>query len=156
MKKISIAFLAAMSLASFGCPNKKTAGDGIAKMTEFKDSMCACKDRACTERVTEEMTRWGQEQAKAGADKDVKMSEEDMKKSAALSEEMGKCMTKILTEAAGAAGGAAEGSAGVAGGGAAAGSAEGSAEGSAGAAGGGAAAGSGSGSASGAAAGSAH
>jgi hypothetical protein len=124
MKKISIAFLAAMSLASFGCPNKKTAGDGIAKMTEFKDRMCACKDRACTERVTEEMTRWGQEQAKVGAAKDVTMSEEDRRKSVALSEEMGKCMTKILTEAAGAAGGgAAAGSAGAAGGGAAAGSA---------------------------------
>jgi hypothetical protein len=104
MKKISIAFLAAMSLASFGC-KKGGAGQAIAKMGEFKDKMCACKDKACTEKVTEEMTKWGQEQAKGG-DKDAKVSEEDTKKMAAVTEEMTKCMTKIMTDAAGAPGGA--------------------------------------------------
>src|SRR4051794_15982872 len=76
MKKISIAFLVAAALVSFGCKKGGGAGNAIAKMTEFKDKMCACKDKACTEKVTEEMTKWGQEQAKS-ADKDMKMSEED-------------------------------------------------------------------------------
>src|SRR5689334_16495901 len=46
MKKISIAFLAAVSLATFGC-KKKGGADVVAKMNEFKDRMCACKDKAC-------------------------------------------------------------------------------------------------------------
>jgi hypothetical protein len=104
MKKISIAFLAAMSLASFGC-KKKGAGEAIAKMAEFKDKMCACKDKACTEKVSEDMTKWSQEAAKAGGDKEAKVTEDDAKKMAVVTEEMTKCMTKIMTEAAGAMGG---------------------------------------------------
>jgi hypothetical protein len=160
MQKISIAFLAAISLASFGCPNKKaSSSDVIARMVELKDKMCACKDKACTEKVTEELTRWGQEQAKATGDKVVNLSEDERKKSATVSEEMSKCMAKVVTEAAAAAGGAAAGGgSAAAGGGAAAGPADGSAAPAAGSA-GGAAAGTGAaaGSADGAAAaGSAH
>lgn len=133
MQKISIAFLAAMSLASFGCPKKSSSGDAIVKQTEFRDRMCACKDRACVEKVTEDLTRWGQEQAKASGDKTIKMSDDDMKKSAAVSGEMSACMTKILAEVGGAtgggaaAGGATGGGAAAGGGSAAAGSADGSA-----------------------------
>jgi hypothetical protein len=103
MKKISIAFLAAMSLASFGCKKKGGSGEAIAKMTEFKDKMCACKDKACTDKVSEDMTKWGQEQAKNAGDKAAAVSEEDTKKMAAVTEEMTKCMTKIMTDAAAAA-----------------------------------------------------
>ena len=117
MQKISIAFLAALSLASFGCSKKSSGSESIAKLTEFRDRMCGCKDRACTEKVTEDLTRWGQEQAKASGDKIVKMSDDDMKKSAAISGEMSTCMTKLLAEVAGAAGG---GSAAAAAGGSAA------------------------------------
>jgi hypothetical protein len=135
MKKISIAFLAAMSLASFGCPKKTSSGDAIAKLTELRDKMCACKDKACTEKVTEELTRWGQDQAKVAGDQGVKMSDDETKKSAAVSGEIGTCMAKVLAEAGGtmgggpaagggsAAAGGADGSAGSADGSAAAGSA---------------------------------
>lgn len=115
MQKISIAFLAAVSLASFGCSKKSSSGDAIAKQTEFRDKMCACKDRACTEKVTEELTRWGQEQAKASGDKAIKMSDDDMKKSAAVSGEMSACMTKVLAEVGGGAAAGAGGSAAPAG-----------------------------------------
>lgn len=107
MTKLSIAFLAAMALVSFGCKKKSSGGEAIAKMTEFKDRMCACKDKACTENVAEEMTRWSQANAKG--EKEVKMSEEDMKKSTAIGEELTRCMTKILTESAGAGGAGAAG-----------------------------------------------
>jgi hypothetical protein len=129
MQKISIAFLAAMSLASFGCPKKSSSGDAVVKQTEFRDRMCACKDRACAEKVTEDLTRWGQEQAKASGDKIIKMSDDDIKKSTAVSGEMSACMTKILAEVGGATGGGAAGGGSAAGGGgsAAAGSADGSA-----------------------------
>jgi hypothetical protein len=100
MKNLTIAFLAAISLMSVAGCKKKGGSDAIAKMTEFKDQMCKCADKACAEKVTEAMTKWGQEMAKEGGDKEAaKMSEEDMKKSAAVSEEMGKCMTKLMTAA---------------------------------------------------------
>ncbi|HEY0988304.1 MAG TPA: hypothetical protein VGD80_14675, partial [Kofleriaceae bacterium] len=104
MKKISIAFLAAVSLASFGCKKKGGGSDVVAKMGEFKERMCACKDKACSDKVTEDMGKWSQEQSKASADKEARPNEEDAKKMMAVSDEMNKCLQKILTEAAGAAG----------------------------------------------------
>jgi hypothetical protein len=57
MKKISIAFLAALSLASFGCKKKGGGAEAVARMTEFKDRMCACKDKACVDKVNDDMTK---------------------------------------------------------------------------------------------------
>src|SRR5262249_35272780 len=98
MQKISIAFLAAVALASFGC-KKKGGGDLVAKYTEFKDRMCACKDKGCADKVNDDMRNWTQ----ANGDKEGKASEEDAKKMAAVSDELNKCMQKIMTDAAGAA-----------------------------------------------------
>lgn len=81
---------------------EKTAGADAAaaalkKMTEFKDQMCACKDTACTTKVSDDMTKWGQEQAKnshpASAD------EETMKKMTEVGTKMGECMQKAMTPA---------------------------------------------------------
>lgn len=107
MKKISIAFLAVMSLAAFGC-NKNKDGESIAKMTELKDKMCACKDKACSDTVSDELSKWTQEQAKAAGGKPP--SKEHAEKTAAVTDEMIKCMLKLEIPggagAAGAAGGA--------------------------------------------------
>jgi hypothetical protein len=97
MKNLSIAVLAALSLMSFaGCKKKGGASDAIAKMTDFKDQMCKCADKACAEKVTEAMTKWGQDMAKEGGDKEAKISEDDTKKMASVTEEMTKCMTKAM------------------------------------------------------------
>jgi len=102
MKKISIAFAAALALASFaGCKKKGGAGEAMAKMSEFKDKMCKCSDKACADKVTDEMTKWSQEMAK-NADKDTKVSEEDTKKMQEVTEEFTKCATKAMTAGAGA------------------------------------------------------
>lgn len=50
MKNLSIAFLAAASLFTAGACKKK-GGDYVAKMTEFKDAMCKCTDKACVDKV---------------------------------------------------------------------------------------------------------
>src|SRR5262245_21117573 len=36
----------------------------IARLAEFRDAMCACTDRACSERVMEGLTRWAQDLAR--------------------------------------------------------------------------------------------
>jgi hypothetical protein len=94
MKKIGIAFMAVFALASFsGC--KKKGGDAMAKMGEFKDHMCACKDgdKDCAMKVQKEMADY----AEANKDmKDQKMSDEDMKKATEIGMEMAKCSAKAM------------------------------------------------------------
>ena len=94
MKKIGIAFMAVFALASFsGC--KKKGGDAMAKMGEFKDHMCACKegDKDCAMKVQKEMADY----AEANKDmKDQKMSDEDMKKAQDIGMELAKCSAKAM------------------------------------------------------------
>jgi hypothetical protein len=56
VKKISFAFICAVALLSFtGCKKKGGAGESIAKMQEFAEKMCKCSDKACADKVQEEM-----------------------------------------------------------------------------------------------------
>ncbi len=82
MKKISIAFVAALSLMAFaGC--KKKGGE----MKAMRDDMCACKDAKCVDEVTKKY-------AKAGEGKEGKEpTEEDMK----MAKEMTECAQKAMT-----------------------------------------------------------
>ncbi|HEY5923749.1 MAG TPA: hypothetical protein VIV11_18835 [Kofleriaceae bacterium] len=67
----------------------------MAKMTEFKDQMCACKDSKCAIRVSDDMTRWSQNEAK-NSKTPARMTEGDTKKAAAIGEAMGKCMQTAM------------------------------------------------------------
>ena len=55
---VAIAFLAAASLVSFAGCKKGGGSDAVAKMSDFKDKMCACKDKACVDQVSSDMARW--------------------------------------------------------------------------------------------------
>ncbi len=101
MKNLTIAFIATASLFAVGACKKKgggDAGEAVAKMTEFKDQMCACKDKACADKVQEGMTKWSQEMAtKAGDKKDQKADEATMKKMTEVGQAYGECMTKAMS-----------------------------------------------------------
>src|SRR6185503_10409206 len=84
-----------------GC--KKTGDDAAARMTAFKDRMCACKEKACIDQVTAEMAKWSAEHR---SDPPGKTSEEEQKKLGAISEEITKCMTQVARSTAGGAAGA--------------------------------------------------
>jgi hypothetical protein len=67
----------------------------MAKMSEYKDKMCACKsgDKACAEAVQKDM------QSYAAAHTDMatmKMSDEDMKKATNIGMELAKCSSKAM------------------------------------------------------------
>jgi len=97
MNKLMISFLAATSLFAFGCKKKGGASDSIAKMEGFSKDMCACKDKACADKVNEEMTKWGTEMAKnAGAAKEEKPDPDMAKKSADIMTKYTECMTKLM------------------------------------------------------------
>ena len=105
MNKLTISFVAAMSLLAFaGCKKKGgAAGEAVAKMEGFQKQMCDCKDKACADKVNEDMTKWGTEMAKtAGAAKDEKPDPELAKKSADIMTKYTECMTKIMMAGAGA------------------------------------------------------
>ena len=102
MKNLSIAIVAALALLTFaGCKKSGGGSNAVAKMTEFKDQMCKCADKACADKVAEAMTKWTQDFAKeSGGDKAAKPSEEDAKKSQAIMEEYTKCQGKLMAAAA--------------------------------------------------------
>jgi hypothetical protein len=105
MKNLTIAFLTTASLFAVGACKKKGGGDAaeaVTQMTKFKDEMCACKDKACADKVQESMTKWSTDMAaKAGDKKDQKPDEATMKKMTEVGTQYGECMTKAMTAGAG-------------------------------------------------------
>ena len=112
MKNLTLAFMVAMAFVSFGCKKKGAggAGEAMAKMSEFKDEMCKCKDAKCAQDVSDKMTKWGQEQSK-NAKEPPKMNEADTAEAQKIGKEMGECMTKAMGAGGAMGGGTMEGSA---------------------------------------------
>ncbi len=100
MKNLTIAFLATASLLSVSACKKKGggAGEAMAKMGEFADEMCKCKDKACADKVQESMTKWSADMA-ANAPKDQATevpSEADKDKMRETSTKLAGCMSKAM------------------------------------------------------------
>jgi hypothetical protein len=98
MKNLTIVFMAAAALASFGCKKKGGAGDAMAKMSEFKDKMCACKDKKCADEVQDAMNKWSAENAKSAGDKKPEAPDEKtMKEMQEVGTKYGECMAKAMS-----------------------------------------------------------
>ena len=96
MKNLAIAFMVVLAFGTVGCKKKAGgAGDAMAKMQEFADEMCKCKDAKCAQDVSDKMTKWGQEQSK-NAKEPPKMNEADTAKAQEIGKKMGECMTKAM------------------------------------------------------------
>jgi len=65
-----------------------------AKMTQFTDEICKCTDRACTDRVTEEITQWEQEKDDSAGE--VKLTVGDIKQMLVINERLTKCVTAVM------------------------------------------------------------
>ena len=65
-------------------------------MEGFAKSMCDCKEKACGDKVQEDMTKWGQEMAKSSA-ANAKPTELQMKRATDVTTRYAECMTKLLT-----------------------------------------------------------
>jgi len=70
--------------------------EAIVKMKQFTAQMCACTTSGCAQQVSDEMTKWGQEQARDNAEP-PKLTEEETKQFTEIGEQMGKCMQKAMT-----------------------------------------------------------
>src|SRR3954447_6561504 len=98
MKNLTLAFAVAMTLFTVGCKKKNAdggSGEAMAKMSEFKDEMCKCKDAKCAQDVSDKMTKWSQDQAKTQKEP-PKMDEATQKKATEIGTQMGDCMQKAM------------------------------------------------------------
>jgi len=64
-------------------------------MERFTDDMCRCQDAPCAQRVSEDLTRWAQDQAKTEAEQ-PQMTEEDQKRAMDIGQRMGTCMQNAM------------------------------------------------------------
>lgn len=108
MTKISIAFLASLSLAAFGCHKDKDKDNSAAltaRLVELKGKMCACKDKACSDKVSAELAQWGQDEEKAGGEKPASPGERENEKVEAIKEAIASCLVKLEVPTEGSAAG---------------------------------------------------
>ena len=89
MKKLTFAVSAALSLALAACGGKP-GEEFVGKLSKLKDEMCACKDKACAEKVSKEMSDWAEKASKTKASKE--QEEEAMK----IALEMASCQAKAM------------------------------------------------------------
>jgi len=68
----------------------------MAKMSDFRDAMCQCTTMACAQQVSDDMTKWSQEQAR-DQHEPPKLSDDQIQRATAIGEEMGKCMMKAMS-----------------------------------------------------------
>jgi hypothetical protein len=68
----------------------------LAKMTEFTTKMCTCRDGACAQAVTDEMTKWGAQMAKDPRYDVAQISDDDAKRMADITKRMTDCMTAAM------------------------------------------------------------
>ena len=105
MKKIAIAFLAAATLASFGCKKKGGAGEAMEMMKKYKTDLCACKDhdldcgKKATDAYQKAMTDWAAKNTGEKADPSAKPDPETEK----LTTEVADCSKRVMTPDMGAA-----------------------------------------------------
>jgi serine/threonine-protein kinase len=67
--------------------------ESLTKMTAYADAMCACKDKACADKITAELTKWaGEMQA---AHPNLKQDDASTKKATEIGERLATCASKI-------------------------------------------------------------
>jgi hypothetical protein len=81
-----------------GAESRRRTRDVVAQIERFQQDMCSCRDKACADRVTEALTKWGQEMAKQANNKDDKPDAELTKRMGEIMEKYTSCMTKLLSD----------------------------------------------------------
>ena len=75
----------------------------LAKLRQFSDDMCSCKDRDCADRVVDEMMTWAQDLAAADQAHPRVNSAEDAEAKAAT-DRVSRCMSAVYARQAGSTG----------------------------------------------------
>jgi hypothetical protein len=70
------------------------ADDAFEKLVEFKDKMCACRDKECGDRVNDQFTTWGTQMAKKSGS--AKPDVDDAKRLADVASAYAECYAKLM------------------------------------------------------------
>jgi hypothetical protein len=94
---VNRALVCAALAAATACKRRSGDGpdEGINAMVRFADLMCGCRDKACADKVQDEMTRWASQQAKQASPSD-KISESEVKTLQEVMTRYSECMTKVM------------------------------------------------------------
>lgn len=76
-------------------PSSARGDAAIAKLNEFADAMCRCTTKACAQKTSDDMARWGQELAKTTSS-DEQMTEAQTQQATAIGQRMGECVQKAM------------------------------------------------------------
>lgn len=90
---IALAFGAVIAMRAK--PEDHRAEDSLRAFDKFTDEMCACKDAACANHVSEDMTRWA-DSMQADWKPAPKFDDAQMKRATDLAKRMGDCMVKAM------------------------------------------------------------
>ncbi len=74
---------------------RSVIAEAIEKLGEFADDICACTDRTCADRVSQELTQWSMDLQRDHAD--LKPSEEEMEEASHVTERLSKCMMAAMS-----------------------------------------------------------
>jgi len=78
--------------------DREMVGEILARMTDFKDRLCACTDATCADTVMDELEVYGKETSGGVASKaPKKMNAEEMGRSKAIMDEIVACRVRIET-----------------------------------------------------------
>jgi hypothetical protein len=72
-----------------------TARRALKAMEEFRDRLCACKDAACAEEVSSDMTKWSQEMSRTEKSPPA-LSDAEAERAGAIGDKMGECLQNVL------------------------------------------------------------
>lgn len=86
-----------IALALVGCKRFDDTAQALEQMDRFATAMCACKDKACADKISEEMARWGAEMSKHDVGRE-QPSPEVIKQASAIAERLAQCMTKAVVD----------------------------------------------------------
>jgi hypothetical protein len=76
-------------------PPQTDAEIAMEKFAEFEAAMCACATAECAKQVSDDITKWAQEQASKDREP-PKMTEADTKRATEIGTHMGECMMKAM------------------------------------------------------------
>lgn len=83
-----------------GCPDKNSPERQIRmavdQMATFTDDMCRCLDKACADKIQDQMTKWATEMARDAPKQQPKPDEALMKRMTEIGQRYGECMTNAM------------------------------------------------------------
>jgi hypothetical protein len=77
-------------------PTEAEMDERLTKLAELKDAMCACRDAACANQVSDDMTRWSMAAVAQTRSPPTQLSAADQERAAAIGSEMATCLQAAM------------------------------------------------------------